>query len=96
MNDLFIKLLTVAYGAGGIVTFLGFMPTVRDLWNKKPSANTWTYIIWTTTTVLTSLYGFFVLQNLIFNIVINLQLAACTIVLILRVRLAIQTKNLKY
>lgn len=89
MNELFIKLLTFAYGIGGVVTFLGFMPTVKDLWNKKPSANTWTYIIWTTTTLLTSLYGFFILQDLVFNIVINLQLAACIIVLFLRIRLTI-------
>lgn len=87
MKDYFIPLITLLYSIGGIVTFLGFVPTMIDLWNKKPSANVNTYIIWGATTFFASLYGFFVLQNLIFNIVINLQLFACIIVLILRIRL---------
>lgn len=87
MQTFFLTGLTALYGIGGIMTFLGFMPTIRDLWNKKPSANIGTYWIWATTTFITSLYGFFILQNLIFNIVINLQLLACVIVLFLRLRL---------
>lgn len=87
MKEFFLFVLTFLYGIGGIVTFAGFFPTIKDLWHKKPSANTSTYAIWTTTTFFTSLYGFFILQNLVFNIVINLQLAACLIVLILRLRL---------
>jgi hypothetical protein len=46
-----------------------------------------TYIVWTSTTIVTSLYWLFILQNLIFNIVINLQVLACLIILILRLRL---------
>jgi len=87
MRELALTALTVLYGASGIVTFLGFMPTIRDLWNKKPSANIATYWMWTTTTFITSLYGFFVLNNLVFNLVINLQLLACVIVLFMRLRL---------
>jgi len=87
MESNFILIITFLYSIGGIATFLGFVPTMIDLWNKKPSANVNTYIIWGITTLFTSLYGFFVLQNLIFNIVINLQLFACIVVLILRIRL---------
>lgn len=87
MQTLAFTALTILYGASGVMTFLGFMPTIRDLWNKKPSANVGTYWIWTTTTFITSLYGFFILDNLVFNIVINLQLLACVIVLFLRLRL---------
>lgn len=85
--EMFLTVLTVLYSIGGIVTFVGFVPTMVDLWYKKPSANTYTYVLWTTTTLVTSLYGFFVLNNFVFNIVINLQLAACLIILILRIRL---------
>ncbi|HLD08012.1 MAG TPA: hypothetical protein VJB60_03025 [Candidatus Peribacterales bacterium] len=87
MQTLALTALTALYGASGIVTFLGFIPTIRDLWHRKPSANIATYWAWTTTTFITSLYGFFILHNLVFNIVINLQLLACVIVLILRLRL---------
>ena len=87
MEEQFIYILTFIYGVGGIITFAGFVPTMIDLWKKKPSANIATYIVWTATTFATSLYGCFVLQNLVFNIVINLQLLACLTVLILRIRL---------
>ncbi|PJA48286.1 MAG: hypothetical protein CO170_03315 [candidate division SR1 bacterium CG_4_9_14_3_um_filter_40_9] len=85
--DTFLIILTFLYSVGGIITFLGFVPTMKDLRHKKPSANTRTYIIRTTTTFFTSLYGIFILKNLVFIIVINLQLLACVMVLALRMRL---------
>ena len=93
MKEYFLYALTFIYGIGGLVTFAGFFPTIKDLWHKKPSANASTYIIWTTTTFIASLYGFFILQNLIFNLVVNLQLAACLTVLILRLRLKKHIKD---
>lgn len=87
MKQFFIPVITFLYSIGGIITFLGFVPTMKDLWQKKPSANITTYVTWTTTTIVTSLYGLFILKNLVFNIVINLQVAACLIVLILSLRL---------
>ncbi len=87
MKEQLIYILTFVYGAWWVITFLGFIPTMIDLWNKKPSANIMTYIVWTSTTIVTSLYWLFILQNLIFNIVINLQVLACLIILILRLRL---------
>lgn len=83
----FLSALAVVYGMGGVVTFLGFFPTIRDLWRNKPSANITTYIVWTATTFITSIYGVFILKNPLFNVVINLQLAACIAILVLRVRL---------
>ena len=91
--QIFLTILTVLYGVGGIVTFAGFFPTIRDLWLKKPSANIWTYVIWSTTTFLTSLYGLFILKNVVFDIVINLQLIACVVVLVLRVRLSMRKRR---
>lgn len=87
MKEIFIYALTLLYAIGGLVSFIGYLPTIKDLWKKHPSANASTYAIWTITLVFTSLYGFFVLQNLVFNIVVNLQLAACSIILVLRLRL---------
>ena len=57
----FINIITISYSIAGIVTFAGFIPTIKDLYYRKPSANISTYAIWTATTFITSLYGFFVL-----------------------------------
>ena len=92
---LFIDILTIAYGMGGVVCFIGYIPTMHDLWLQKPSANVSTYLIWTTTTMLTSLYGFFVLNNIVFDIVVNLQLLACLIVLVMRIKLGLKLKVVK-
>lgn len=90
---LFLQTITFLYGLGGIATFVGFFSTIIDLWRGKPSANIATYWTWTATTFITSLYGFFILQNLIFNIVINLQLCACVTVLALRINLAMTSRK---
>lgn len=89
MENYFIIILTFLYSIGWIVTFLWFLPTMRDLYNKKPSANISTYIVWWITTFITSLYGIFILKDLVFIIVINLQLLATIMVLVLRVRLSL-------
>lgn len=82
-----IVVLTLLYSLWWIITFLWFIPTMIDLYKWKPSANINTYLIWFLTTLITSLYWFFVLKDFMFNIVINLQLLACSIVLLLSVRL---------
>jgi len=87
MQQTFLNIVTVLYGAGGVVTFAGFLPTISDLWKKKPSANVVTYLTWSTTTLLTLLYALFVVRDLVFSIVISLQLLACVIILALRLRL---------
>ncbi len=92
MEQYFIYTLTFLYSIGGLVTFAGFFPTMKDLWKGKPSANVYTYTIWTSTTFITSLYAIFVVKDLVFSLVINLQLAACLTVLILRLRLKLKNK----
>jgi hypothetical protein len=92
MEQNFIYTITFLYSIGGIVTFTGFFPTMKDLWRGKPSANIYTYIIWALTTFITALYAMFVVKDLVFSVVINLQLAACLIVLILSLRLKLKKK----
>ena len=93
MNENFILILTFLYSIWWIVTFIWFIPTMKDLWSGKPSANIITYSIWFMTTFITSLYWIFILKNLVFNIVINLQLLACLIVLILAIKLKYEKKR---
>lgn len=87
MEQHFVTILSFLYGAAGIITFLGFMPTIKDLWKKKPSANATTYIVWASTTFVTFLYAVFIVEDLLFSVVISLQLLACLIILFLRLRI---------
>jgi len=87
MDMSYIKIITILYSAGGIVTFIGFFPTVRDLYNGKPSANITTYIVWTATAFIATLYAATVLHDITFTLVIGLQLLAQVIILFLRVRM---------
>jgi len=87
MKENLLTILTVLYGLGGVITFIGYFPTIKDLWNKKASANIHTYMIWTITMFITSLYGFFVIKDLMFILVVNLQFIACAVILILSLRL---------
>jgi len=92
-QSLFISTLSVAYAGSGIVTFMGFIPTMRDLARGKPSANVSTYAVWTITTLMAFLYGVLVLRDMIFSVVIGLQLSACAMILILRIRLTLFSKR---
>lgn len=87
MKESLLDTLVLIYGICGIITFAGFIPTMIDLWKKKPSANISTYIVWTTTMFFTTLYAFFINGDLMFIGVAGAQLLACFIVLILRIRL---------
>jgi len=87
MKEYFIYILIFVYGLGGIITFIGYFPTIKDLWNKKASANVHTYLIWTITMFITSLYGFFVIKDLVFILVVNLQFLSCAFILALSLKL---------
>ena len=87
MQEIFISILTALFGISGIVAFIGYLPTIMELWRGKASATTFSYLIWALCFLIMSLYGFFVLHDILFDVVINLQLFACIIILILRLRL---------
>ena len=88
MEELFIQILTVAYGGAGIVVFIGYLPTIRDLYHhKRASANISSYVLWTATSLVSFLYSLFVLPDLLFRIVSGTGFAACFIVLVLSIKL---------
>ena len=87
MGGIFVNILAILYGLGGIVTFIGYIPTIKDLWHSKASANIHSYTIWTITTFLATIYGYIVLKDLAFIFVANLNFLACAIILVLGIRL---------
>jgi len=88
MQDFFLSALTIAYGATGIVSFIAYWPTIKDVHRlKKPSANSSSYVLWTITTGIAFLYAL-TIPDLLLQIVAGLQCIACGIVLVLSLGLA--------
>ncbi|PID86438.1 hypothetical protein CSB08_00445 [Candidatus Gracilibacteria bacterium] len=84
MEDFFIKLLTTLYGFVGIIGTLGHLPIIKDLYIKKElNFNLNSYLIWTFTSIVMMLYGFFIIQDTLFLIVTGLGTLFCMIVLFL-------------
>lgn len=87
MQDLIIKLLAVSYGGVGVVNLIAYWPTIKDLFNKKPSANIPSYFLWTATSGITLLYSLFVLNDLLFRLVSGVNFVCCALILFLCIRI---------
>jgi hypothetical protein len=87
MKEVLIKLIIGAYACAGAVAIIAYLPTVRDLFNKKPSANSVTFLLWTLSTGVSLLYSLFVLDDLLFRIVSGINFCSCAIILVLSLRL---------
>jgi hypothetical protein len=84
--ELLTRLLIIAYACVGVVSTIGYIPTIKDLiHHKKMSANVSSYYIWTITSVVTFLYSLFVLPDLLFQIVSALSLVSCGVILVLSI-----------
>jgi uncharacterized membrane protein (DUF106 family) len=70
-----------AYGISGIISLLGYLPTVKDLWKGIPSANFYTYLTRLVYYIIALLYGIFILHDWLF-ILVNGALDSVFLVLI--------------
>lgn len=82
-------ILAFLYAGTGIVSIVGYFPTIRDLFKKKKSANADSYIIWTLCEGMALLYVLFAVKDILLELVIGANFACCAIILIL-------AENLKY
>ena len=88
MESIILGILSLLYLATGIIVFVGYFPTIKDLYkHKKKSANLTSYIIWAFTATISTLYSIFILPDLFFIIVSGLNLFAVLIILILTIGL---------
>ncbi len=76
-----------AFALSSTVSFLAYLPTIIDLLRRHPSANTWSYVLWSSTALTASLYAHLVLDDALAIFSADLQTAACVAILILRMRL---------
>ncbi len=87
---MFVQILTVAYASVGVISAIGYWPTIKDIhFHKKPSANIKTYAVWTLTTGISLLYGIFILNDFLFRVIAGVGFVCCFTVLALSI-------NLKY
>ena len=87
MQEILTQALILAYGSTGIVGVVAYWPTIKDLWNKRPSANSRSCFVWVGTNGVTWLYGLFILKDIPFIFISSLYLIANTTVLFLRLRI---------
>jgi len=86
--EILLKILIVAYASVGVISIIGYWPTIKDLlFNRIKSANVDSYIIWTITAVVSLLYALFILDDWLVRIVMGLNLACCFIIMVLSIRL---------
>ncbi len=92
MKELFLNGLTIAYLGAGIICCIAYFPTITDLYcYKKASANMTTYLLWTITALITFLYSFFILPDILFRIISVANFICCLLVLLLSIRIANKT-----
>jgi hypothetical protein len=90
-----IFIITVLYACTGIISIIGYLPTIKDLLSGKPSANIQSYAIWTLTSGISFLYALIVINNALLEAVLGLNFLSCAAILLLSARLAIKMKKEK-
>ena len=93
MASIFIDILTFSYLAVGIVSLMAYWPTIKDLYEKKPSANITSYFLWTITTGVSTLYSFIMLNDSLVQILTLTNSLTCTLIFLLSVRLNYKLGN---
>lgn len=83
----FINIITGIYTINGLLAMSGFFTTLKDVWNKIPSANAKTYAIWTWVNGFGAFYGFFKLNDWAFFGISFISFLFCIAILILRLRI---------
>ena len=88
VNDLILQILIFAYASVGIISTIGYFPTIKDLYkHKRKSANINSYILWNLASGITFLYALFILSDLLLRIITGLNFACCVLILVLSLRL---------
>jgi len=77
----FPQILALAYAFTGLIAAIGYIPTIKDLFRKKMSANISSYVIWSLCAGTTLLYSIVNVHDLLLGIVTGLNFACCTLIL---------------
>lgn len=84
MKELFLEGLSISYAFAGFVCCIAYFPTIRDLYfDKKTNVNTTTYFLWTITALITLLYSFYILSDVLVRIISIANFVLCAVILYL-------------
>ncbi len=76
-----LQLLNITYASVGIIATIGYLPTIKDLFHKKMSANISSYIMWTFCAGITFLYSMIKFSDILLKVVTATNFACCAIIL---------------
>ena len=93
MDALFLQIITFLYATVGIISLAAYWPTIKDLLEKKPSANTTSYQIWAFTTGIAFAYSMFVLDDFWLRLISGLNFSICVTIALLSINLRRQSKS---
>jgi large-conductance mechanosensitive channel len=81
------ELITFLYVCAGVVSTTGYFPTIKDLLQKKKTANIKSYLIWTICTAITLAYATFVVSDIFFIIMAAAAFTLCATILVISLKL---------
>jgi hypothetical protein len=84
-------IISSLYGLTGIVAIIAYLPIIKDLTQKKNTANKLSYSLWSICNLIVVLYGILVLKDLLMITISGLNLFFCSLILFLS--LIIKQKN---
>lgn len=88
MREVIVEILVVSYGATAVLNIVAYWPTIKDLYiNKKRSANTASYVLWSISTGIAFLYSLFILPDFLFRVVSGIFFILNALVLLFCLRL---------
>ena len=82
-----LPIIAILYAWSGVAGVLAYLPTIKDLARGISSANVSSYVIWTASAGVALLYAVLVISDLLLEIIVGLNFAACAIILVLAVNL---------
>ncbi len=88
--EIILTIIVLLYASTVIIATIGYFPTIKDLINKRASANIHSYVIWTFSSCVTFLYALLVISDLLLEIITGINFASCVIILILVLKLKYQ------
>jgi hypothetical protein len=86
MYNILIYVISGLFAIIGVIDVVAYLPTIKDLIKKMPSANIKSYAIWSISGFIGLLYAAIVLQDLLFTLVEILHFGLCFIIYILAIR----------
>ena len=92
MKEVLLQVLTLAYAFVGVVSIFAYWPTLKDLYDHKPSANIKSYLVWTMTSFVSFLYSIFLLSDWLILFIFGINFIFCVVVVLLVFRIKKMSK----